>query len=737
VKTTQEGAVRRQLSTLFNIGATRELTDGQLLERFSTGHGEIAELAFEALVDRHGPMVLRVCRAQLADQHDTQDAFQATFLILIKKARALWIRDSLGPWLHQVAFRTASCARSNAARRRRHEGRVAELAANRLGREEQPSSELERVLHAEINRLPECYRIPIVLCDLEAHSCEEAARRMGCPVGTVKSWRFRGRQRLRDRLIRLGLAPSAALVTAIAADDANAAVSKEIVRTAMRALSQWMTSGEVSASVRMLVKGVLRTMVIGKFWTTAAAFFAVVFLPARAGAVAWGVADDSKPAGDEGQAKVPAPPLPTESQALAHTLARTLDETRDPWLLTLPQAIQIDLELSELVRVISIGQGGTPSKIAPLKGGTELERFRSELMAHIRSIEQQYWNLDQAHAQRRASEQAVRFAKEILKHEQTELNAGRGTIASVAEAAQRFEQFNLDLVTRTMDVTTSERLLRNLMGLPWPDHRRIIPVSVPTEAQIEPEWEASLAVMLEKHPDVVRSRALVKEAEADLSADGAVQLKRRQESLKQVIHETTHSLARFFLGLDANFKQFKTASRLRQASASRLEAQQAYYKEGRSTIDRLMDAVAQNATAVATEAQYKSTFNTSIVALEEAKGTLLEFKQIALAAGPNAADPAGPAAVTRDRAVTRTTYGPPSPTPPPAVSGPPPPSPIQPDGPPGEPTAIRPELASPPAAAAAKTVTFQFTVGIGSNPIEIRGSFTVTPAPSATAPQEK
>ncbi len=125
MKTKRHGAVRRQLSTLFNVGAIRELTDGQLLERFSTDGGEAAELAFEALVERHGAMVLRVCRAQLADPHDTQDAFQATFLILVKKAPGLWVQDSLGPWLHQVAFRTAACARANAARRRKHEQREA------------------------------------------------------------------------------------------------------------------------------------------------------------------------------------------------------------------------------------------------------------------------------------------------------------------------------------------------------------------------------------------------------------------------------------------------------------------------------------------------------------------------------------------------------------------------------------------------------------------------------------
>ena len=104
----KDGAVRRQLRTLFNVGTVRELTDGQLLERFATDRGEAAELAFAVLVERHGPMVLRVCRGVLADPHDAQDAFQATFLVLVKRARGLWVRDSIGPWLHQVAYRTAS-----------------------------------------------------------------------------------------------------------------------------------------------------------------------------------------------------------------------------------------------------------------------------------------------------------------------------------------------------------------------------------------------------------------------------------------------------------------------------------------------------------------------------------------------------------------------------------------------------------------------------------------------------
>ena len=112
------GAIRRQLRTLFNLGAIGELTDGQLLERFATQDGEAAELAFAALVERHGPMVLHVCRNTLRDPNDVQDAFQATVLTLVQKARSLWVRDSLGPWLHRVACRVATRARSSAARRR-------------------------------------------------------------------------------------------------------------------------------------------------------------------------------------------------------------------------------------------------------------------------------------------------------------------------------------------------------------------------------------------------------------------------------------------------------------------------------------------------------------------------------------------------------------------------------------------------------------------------------------------
>ena len=211
----KKGAATRQLRTLFNLGTIRELTDGQLLERFATGGGEAAELAFAALVERHGAMVLRVCRSVLADPHDAQDAFQATFLVLVKKARGLWVRDSLGPWLHQVAYRTASCARQAAARRYRRERCAAE--SRKEARVEVHDDDLAVVLHEEIERLPERFRAPLVLCDLEGSSHEQAARHLGCAVGTVKSRLSRGRsgvsrrrscKKFRKRAPRSGAASS-------------------------------------------------------------------------------------------------------------------------------------------------------------------------------------------------------------------------------------------------------------------------------------------------------------------------------------------------------------------------------------------------------------------------------------------------------------------------------------------------------------------------------------------------
>jgi DNA-directed RNA polymerase specialized sigma24 family protein len=124
----KSGTSLRVLGGLFDLGVTSSASDGQLLEHFATGSAATAEAAFGALLERHGPMVLRVCRAILRDEHSAMDAFQATFLVLIRKSRSLWVRESLGPWLHRVACRAAGRVKSDAVRRRRFELRAAELA---------------------------------------------------------------------------------------------------------------------------------------------------------------------------------------------------------------------------------------------------------------------------------------------------------------------------------------------------------------------------------------------------------------------------------------------------------------------------------------------------------------------------------------------------------------------------------------------------------------------------------
>ena len=204
----------------------------------------------------------------LRNDHDALDAFQASFLILVHKARALRVRDSLGPWLHQVAMRVASCARSVDLRRRKHERAAAELNTDRA-REHREDVELASVLHSESDRLPDRYRRPIVLCCVAGLSREQAALELGWPVGTVQSRLARGRERLRGRLSQRGIgAPAiAACVSALAAKVSRAGVPKEladpVVRAAVRAaLSGSVTVGSISTGVLTLTEGVLKTMLL-------------------------------------------------------------------------------------------------------------------------------------------------------------------------------------------------------------------------------------------------------------------------------------------------------------------------------------------------------------------------------------------------------------------------------------------------------------------------------------------
>ena len=209
----QSAPFARDLQTLCRLGAVGGSGDGVLLARFVSGDGEARDLAFAALVDRHGPMVFRVCLGVLKDRHDAEDAAQATFLVLARRARSIRRADSLGPWLHGVALRTASRARAGATRRREIERKAAEDVAMRERVENRFSHEAE--LHEEIDRLPARYKAAIVACDLEGLTHAQAAERLRLPIRTLETRLYRGRDRLRVKLIRrgVGLASVEAVLT--------------------------------------------------------------------------------------------------------------------------------------------------------------------------------------------------------------------------------------------------------------------------------------------------------------------------------------------------------------------------------------------------------------------------------------------------------------------------------------------------------------------------------------------
>jgi RNA polymerase sigma factor (sigma-70 family) len=240
-------------------GALRvgELSDEALLDRFLTGESLDSQEAFRALVIRHGPMVLGICRHVLNQDHDAEDAFQATFLVLARKGGSIRDRRVLSGWLHEVAYRIAIKSRASTVRRRtlERQGMAMLPPAIEPNRQDQQAAwnELRPVLHEEVNRLPDKYRIPVILSYLEGKTNEEVAELLHWPVGTVKGRLSRARDLLRSRLTRRGLALSAAfLVTAhsqgrVFAEVVPSELIKRTVRAAVRLAPQSAPSPRTSA----------------------------------------------------------------------------------------------------------------------------------------------------------------------------------------------------------------------------------------------------------------------------------------------------------------------------------------------------------------------------------------------------------------------------------------------------------------------------------------------------------
>ena len=253
-------SVTHYLRRLLSSPQASRLSDAQLLERFI---GQRDEAAFEVLMWRHGPKVLGVCRRILHHEQDAEDAFQATFLVLVRKASSIGKRQSLGSWLYRVAYHVALRARRKAAKRTTRQMEVPDVAAA----ESVPEvvwRDLRPVLDEEVNRLPEKYRAPFVLCYLDGMTNEEAARELGCPKGTILSRLAWARQRLQRRLTRRGVALSAGMLGASLASEASGAgVPTALVDSTLKASLLVTAGGAVVGQAAVLSTGVLQTML----WT--------------------------------------------------------------------------------------------------------------------------------------------------------------------------------------------------------------------------------------------------------------------------------------------------------------------------------------------------------------------------------------------------------------------------------------------------------------------------------------
>jgi RNA polymerase sigma factor (sigma-70 family) len=309
-------AFLRCLHRLARGPAGGTLSDGQLLERF-VAEGDQA--AFEVLVWRHGPMVLNVCRRLLGRPEDAEDAFQAAFLVLVRKARSVRRHDALGAWLYRVAYRVARRARAGIARRAgREQPGVDEAPAPAADGGAGP--DLRPVLDEEINRLPEKYRAAVVLCCLEGKTHREAAASLGCAEGTVASRLSRARERLRARLVRRGLAVSVAAVTATLAEKAAPAVAAALVEATAKAALQFAAggpaAGAVSARAAALAKGALRAMWVTKLKTVAAVVLVLGLLGTGLGRMLYSTLNAAPPVGRDEPGATAAGPAAADQDRL-------------------------------------------------------------------------------------------------------------------------------------------------------------------------------------------------------------------------------------------------------------------------------------------------------------------------------------------------------------------------------------------------------------------------------------
>jgi RNA polymerase sigma factor (sigma-70 family) len=367
--------------------------DAELLERFLTSRDEAA---FAALVRRHAAMVLGVCRRVTGDVHDAEDSFQAVFCLLLFKARTIRRKEALGSWLYGVAYRTALAAKARRARTRRREHSV-DAMPQPSAPPQPPPGDWQPLLDAALERLPDKYRAPIVLCDLEGKSRREAAATLRLAEGTLSSRLARGRRLLAKRLERQGLTLSSGALAVLLASEAGAVTAPTfLIRTVIQAGSQFITkqaaAGAFTASVLSLAHGVNKAMLIGKLKLLAS----LLVVAALALGGRWLTGSQAtaqtppkrKPAPD---AKATAPPMPNVPGTKQYRVELTLNlpdsagpnATLQLPTITAPQGQQLEAAGEFLVKSAKDGEArpaqiSWQAEIIRERGSDVLVSFRLE-----------------------------------------------------------------------------------------------------------------------------------------------------------------------------------------------------------------------------------------------------------------------------------------------------------------------------------------------------------------------
>jgi RNA polymerase sigma factor (sigma-70 family) len=270
-------------------GEGASFTDRKLLERFVNHHDQAA---LELLIRRYAPMVWGVCRRILANHHDAEDAFQATFLVLVRKAESIRPKEMVGNWLYGVARQTVFKARATTAKRRAREKQVTEMPEPAVTEQQDLWDDVQPLLDQELSRLPAKYRAVVVLCDLGAKTRTEVAQQLGVPEGTVASRLVRARTILAKRLARHGMpVAGGTLAVVLSQQPAPASVPISVVSSTIKAASLLAAgnaaAGAISGEVTALTKGVLHTMFVTKMKTIAAIVLALATVVGGAGVFAY------------------------------------------------------------------------------------------------------------------------------------------------------------------------------------------------------------------------------------------------------------------------------------------------------------------------------------------------------------------------------------------------------------------------------------------------------------------